>query len=304
MVARLYVLAILLLVQCLRPFTTSTSLLGVGTQLYAQAATLDAAGQRVALSDTWGAISYGYDGAGRLVGASYPDGASETYTYDPAGNRVGTTRTDAGGVTTTTAAGFDAADQLTSSSAVTGSAAPIVTGYGYDGNGNQTSSAGPAGTTANTFNAQDQLVRQRGPGTDLALVYDGQGDRLRSIEAGGPLPVRRDEARDLAGGRSEQPGRRRAGRLRLPQPRQRHGAAQPLRPGHYPQHLPGDGPAGQRAAGHRPVRGHDRGGLRHRAAAPGIPGTAYDAGAHTRHWGRLAIESAPAAGTTVRMVPR
>ena len=172
------------------------------TMAYAQAATLDAAGQRVALADTWGAISYGYDGAGRLVGASYPDGASETYTYDPAGNRVGSTRTDAGGVTTTTTAGFDAADQLLTSSAVTGGAAPVVTGYGYDGNGNQTSSAGPAGTTANTFNAQDQLVRQQGPGTDLALVYDGQGDRLRSVEASGPLPVRRDEARDLVGGLS------------------------------------------------------------------------------------------------------
>ena len=82
----------------------------------------------------------------------------------------------------------------------------MVTSYGYDGNGNQTSSTGPAGAITNTFNAQDQLVRQRGPGTDLSLVYDGQGDRLRSVEAGGPLPVRRDEARDLVGGLSSLAG--------------------------------------------------------------------------------------------------
>ena len=87
-----------------------------------------------------------------------------------------------------------------STSAVAGGPQPGTTSYAYDGNGNQTGSSGPAGTTSNTFNDLNQLTRIVGPGTNLTLLYDGQGDRLRSYERGTPTWTLRNEAQDLAGG--------------------------------------------------------------------------------------------------------
>ena len=46
------------------------------TALFTQTATLDAAGQRVAVDDSWGHTSYGY-AASRLTSAAYPDGTTE-----------------------------------------------------------------------------------------------------------------------------------------------------------------------------------------------------------------------------------
>jgi YD repeat-containing protein len=46
--------------------------------------TLDAAGQRTNLADSRGTTSFGYDQAGQLISASYPDGTGETDTYDRA----------------------------------------------------------------------------------------------------------------------------------------------------------------------------------------------------------------------------
>ena len=64
-----------------------------GTAQFSQTDTLDAAGERTAQDDTWGHSSFGYDLAGRLISASYPDGGSEQDQYDGAGNRTMITST-------------------------------------------------------------------------------------------------------------------------------------------------------------------------------------------------------------------
>jgi len=69
-----------------RPVTTSI-VLG-GTILFSQTDTLDAAGQRVAIDDSWGHSAFTYDPAGRLSSAAYPDGGSEADQYDAVGNRT------------------------------------------------------------------------------------------------------------------------------------------------------------------------------------------------------------------------
>jgi len=140
---------------------------------FTQTATLDAAGQRTVLQDTAGSTTYGYDGAGRLTSASYHGGSTEQDSYDQLGDRTTITSTTALSGTAVTTNSFDAAAQLTTS-AVTGGQ-PGTTTYGYDGNGNQTGSAGPAGTVTNTFNQQGQLTRVSGPATSETFVYDGQG---------------------------------------------------------------------------------------------------------------------------------
>ena len=180
---------------------TSATWLQAGNPTFSQVATLDAAGQRKQLADSWGTVTYGYDRAGRLTSAGYPDGSTEADTYDPAGNRTAITATTPLSGTAVTTNSYDAADQL-STAAATGGPQPGSTTYAYDGNGNQTDSSGPAGTTSNTFNDLNQLTRIVGPGTNLTLLYDGQGDRLRSYERGTPTWTLRNEAQDLAGGLS------------------------------------------------------------------------------------------------------
>ena len=151
------------------------------TTLFSQTATLDAAGQRTVLHDSAGTTTYSYDAAGRLTVASYPSGVSEQDQYDAAGNRLLVTTTSPLSGTTVLSNTFDAMDEETSSVGAAG-----TTTYSYDGNGNQTGSSGLAGVQTTTFNQQNQLVGVTGPTTDLSLVLDGQGDRLRSYEQATP----------------------------------------------------------------------------------------------------------------------
>ena len=173
----------------------STTLLSGTTTLFSQTATLDAAGQRVGLDESGGHTAYGYDAAGRLASALYPDGTSEQDQYDAAGNRLLVTSTDPLSGTAVTANGYDAADELLTST--TGLSA---TTYSYDGNGNQTGSVGPSGSTTNAFNDLNQLTQVSGPSTDASYVYDGQGDRLRLVEPGAPQGPDQTLAQDLATG--------------------------------------------------------------------------------------------------------
>jgi hypothetical protein len=53
--------------------------------------------------------------------------------------------------------------------------------------------------TTTTYNEQNELVQVVGPATDLQLVYDGQGDRLRSYEQAVASPVIANDAQDLVG---------------------------------------------------------------------------------------------------------
>jgi len=174
----------------------STTLVSGTTTVFSQTATLDAAGQRTALDDSWGHTSYGYDAAGRLARALYPDGTSEADGYDAAGNRLVVTSTSALSGTAVTTNCYDAAAQLTTSS----NSAQGTTSYSYDGAGNQTGSAGPQGTTTNTYNDLGQLTHVAGPTTNVGYISDGQGDRLRSLAQGAPQWQIQTLAQDVAGG--------------------------------------------------------------------------------------------------------
>jgi RHS repeat-associated protein len=75
-----------------------------------------------------------------------------------------------------------------------------TTSYSYDGAGNQTGSAGPAGVTTNTYNDLGQLTHVTGPNTSAGYVSDGQGDRLRSLTQGTPQWQIQALAQDLTTG--------------------------------------------------------------------------------------------------------
>ncbi len=79
----------------------------------------------------------------------------------------------------------------------------VTTTYTYDGNGNQILASGPSSATVSTYDDQKQLVQVQGPNTDLQLVYDGQGDRLRNYEQAVPSPVIANDTQDLVGGLSD-----------------------------------------------------------------------------------------------------
>jgi len=172
---------------------TGTTWLAGSTALFTQTAQLDAAGQRTSLDDSWGRSGFGYDAAGRLVTATYPDGSGEADQYDAAGNRLYVTTTTALSGTQVISNSYDAADQLWRSVGPSG-----TTTYSYDGNGNQVGSSGPAGLVTDTFNALNQLTHVSGPSTNLSVVPDAQGDRLRSYEQATPLWTLANDTQDLA----------------------------------------------------------------------------------------------------------
>ena len=140
-----------------------------------------------------------------------------------------------------------------------------------------------------------------GPHTNLSLVYDGQGDRLRSYEQGSRR--RRCATRHRTSPAGSAPGRARAGGLRLPEPRHRRGPAVRYTFATTRSHLPGHRPAGQRAAGHRPSRrDHRRGRLRclgHRP--PQQPAAWRDAAG--RAAGRARPSASPGSSTTPGRAP-
>jgi len=178
---------------------TGTAWVSDTTTLFSQTATLDPAGQRIALDDSWGHSAYGYDSAGRLTSAQYPDGTTEADQYDADGNRLALTGTSPLSGTSVTQNQYDAADQLTTSAGAQG-----ATSYSYDGAGNQTGSVGPSGTITNTFNDLNQLTQVTAPNATARYVYDGQGDRLRSLTQAGvqSSPTIQNLAQDLVGGLS------------------------------------------------------------------------------------------------------
>ncbi len=140
------------------------------------------------------------DSAGRLHTASYPNGITETDGYDADGNWL--TISSTGGVLgiTLVTNTYDPADDLTTSASSISGRQPLTTTYTYDGNGNQIIASGPSYATVSTYNQQNQLIQVQGPTTDLQLVYDGQGDRLRSYEqqaSGTPVIV--NDVQDLVG---------------------------------------------------------------------------------------------------------
>ncbi len=177
----------------------STTWVSGSTTLFSQSVTLNAAGQPTVVADSWGTTTYSYDSAGRLHTASYPSGVSETDGYDADGNRLSISSTGGVSGTTLVTNTYDLADEPITSTTTISSSQTLTTTYTYDGNGNQILASGPISATVSTYNQQNQLIQVQGPTTDLQLVYDGQGDRLRSYEQLVPTPVIVNEVQDLVG---------------------------------------------------------------------------------------------------------
>jgi RHS repeat-associated protein/uncharacterized repeat protein (TIGR01451 family) len=132
--------------------------------------TLDAAGNRTAVSSAAGTESYGYDAAGRLTAVTYGDGGTGAYGYDAAGNRLTAT---VGGVITSYA--YDAAGQLTSAGAA------AVT---HDADGNVTG----IGTNTFAYDSANRLTSATVGGVQSTSTYDADGVRVASATGASTSP--------------------------------------------------------------------------------------------------------------------
>ena len=142
----------------------------------------------------------GYDSAGDLTSQSNPDGngsevATTTYAYDADGEQTSTTAPDgnisganAGNYTTVTA--YNADGEKTAVTQAGGSGAtvtPRITYYGYDTDGNQTTSEDARGyTTTTSYNADDRATLVTNPDGDATLTcYDGDGNIAQTVPPSG-----------------------------------------------------------------------------------------------------------------------
>ncbi|HEV2114305.1 MAG TPA: RHS repeat-associated core domain-containing protein [Terriglobales bacterium] len=108
---------------------------------------------------------YGYDSIYQLLSGTRSAGANEAYTYDSVGDR------------TTSASGgsgnwnYNSSNQLTSRPGVS---------YGYDSDGNVSTSIGSAGTTNFNWDFENRLtsVAEPGSGGTVAFKYDPFGRRI------------------------------------------------------------------------------------------------------------------------------
>ena len=128
--------------------------------------TLDASGNRTAMTSSAGTETYTINELNQLTKATLPGSHVIDYTYDAAGNRK--TRV-VDGVTTTY--GYDNASQLTS---VSGSA------FTYDASGNRLTGGG----ATYTWDQLGRLASFTGGGTSLTYTSDGDGRRVASTAGG------------------------------------------------------------------------------------------------------------------------
>lgn len=147
--------------------------------------TLDANGNRTKVTASGSAIEtgstvYSYDGMGRLLTATYPDGSSVTYSYDKAGNRSQMVNV-ASSTTTTTSYSYDAADELLQT--VSGA---TQTTFAYDADGHLTSRIAGTKKTTYKYNAEGVLAKVASGATAINYTYNGDGFRVaKSVTTGG-----------------------------------------------------------------------------------------------------------------------
>lgn len=134
--------------------------------------TLDANGNRTAMTDDRGAEQYTYDTLNRLTQVVYADGETVSYTYDAAGNRL-SMQSSIHGATTYS---YDDGDRLLQMVNPDNS----VTEFGWDANGNMTRK----GDIQYLFDSANRLT-QVIDGEDVVLfTYDGDGHRLTKVVNG------------------------------------------------------------------------------------------------------------------------
>ncbi|MBI5117896.1 RHS repeat protein, partial [Candidatus Poribacteria bacterium] len=136
----------------------------------------DLRGDRTSKTDHAGNVeSYLYDGLGRLIQTTYPDGRVVRWSYDAVGNRV--TQDDNGSVTTYS---YNAANQIQTMTSPTGA----QTNFGFDGNGNMTHKFEPSGVTQYTWDFENRLRQVSSPSGVTDFGYDANGIRVFK-ESGG-----------------------------------------------------------------------------------------------------------------------
>jgi RHS repeat-associated protein len=124
--------------------------------------TLDAAGNRLTMTDLDGLTTYGYDALHRLTGVTYPDGEQVTYAYDAMGNRLAMTSSVDGATTYN----YDAGDRLLSYSGPGG-----TVNLAWDANGNMIGK----GDAAYTFGALNRLSSVTEGAESSSYIYNGDG---------------------------------------------------------------------------------------------------------------------------------
>ncbi|MFD7414440.1 RHS repeat-associated core domain-containing protein [Kitasatospora purpeofusca] len=145
----------------------------------------DALGRITVRSGAAGTTAFGYDNAGQVTTATDSlTGTTRGYTYDQAGRTTGQTDTTAGGaVAARYSFGYDGLDRPLTESAF--DAAGNQTGritYGWDANGNLTSTSGSGklvGQSDRTYryDAANRLISSIEPGTQTDYRWDAAGNR-------------------------------------------------------------------------------------------------------------------------------
>jgi YD repeat-containing protein len=152
--------------------------------------------------------SYDYDGVGQLTKVTLPDASFITYTYDGAhrltqiqdgqankivytldamGNRTGETATDPAGLLARSRTRvYDALNRLQKDIGAT-TPATQITQYGYDNQGNGTTTTDPLSrVTTNAFDALNRLVQVTDPNTPTAGItkydYDVQDNLTKVVD--------------------------------------------------------------------------------------------------------------------------
>lgn len=129
-------------------------------------------------------VGINYDAIDRLQGENITQGTvtlSTTYAYDGANNR--TSRVVTGGSNAgTTSYTYNNLNQLTAWSGPAGSAT-----YGYDADGNRTSSS--LGSTTYGYDDENRLVSTTQSGTNYQYVYDYRTRRVNRTEGGAATTV-------------------------------------------------------------------------------------------------------------------
>ncbi|HEX2679781.1 MAG TPA: RHS repeat-associated core domain-containing protein, partial [Candidatus Dormibacteraeota bacterium] len=141
--------------------------------------TLDANGNRTAMTTAAGTESYTLDALNRLTAVSYANGDNASYTYDAAGNRLSTTFNGS-----TTNYSYDSAGRLTSQGG------KAIT---YDAAGNTTS----IGSDTYGWDWAGRLVSSTVKGLSSTYTYDGGGVRVGQTIAGSTTNYLWDRAGSL-----------------------------------------------------------------------------------------------------------
>lgn len=151
-----------------------------GGTLQSYSYTLDAMGNRTAVTTPDGTENYTLDELNRLTNVTYANGDVVSYTYDAAGNRLTQT---VNGVTTNTYT-YDTAGQMTSDG---------VTTYTYDAAGNLLT----AGADSYSWDWKGRLASATVGGTTVSYAYDGMDVRTSETVGGVTTPYLWDRAEDL-----------------------------------------------------------------------------------------------------------